>query len=77
MHLGPTIVENKEPGKTATMSKLLLQIRYRIRIGYVADDKIISLHIRQLWALPATYAVHIYAKSGIYIQNILQVSMEE
>jgi len=34
-----------------TMSKLLPQIRYWIRTGYVASDKIISLHIPQLYSI--------------------------
>ena len=34
-----------------TMSKLLPQIRYWIRTGYVASDKIISLHIPKLYSI--------------------------
>jgi hypothetical protein len=34
-----------------TMSKLLPQIRYWIRTGYVASGKIISLHIPQLYSI--------------------------
>jgi len=35
----------------ATMIKLLPQVRYWIRTGYVASDKIISLHIPQLYSI--------------------------
>jgi molybdopterin converting factor small subunit len=34
-----------------TMSKLLPQIRYWIRTGYVASDKIVSLHIPKLYSI--------------------------
>ncbi len=49
---GSAIVASGKLGQLQqTMSKLLPQIRYWIRTGFVASGKIISLHIPQLYAI--------------------------
>jgi molybdopterin converting factor small subunit len=45
------VAKNKLVQLQETMSKLLPQIRYWIRTGYVASAKIISLHIPQLYSI--------------------------
>ena len=45
------VAKGKLVGLHETMSKLLPQIRYWIRTGFVANGKIISLHIPQLYSI--------------------------
>jgi hypothetical protein len=45
------VAKSKLVGLHETMSKLLPQIRYWIRTGFVASGKIISLHIPQLYSI--------------------------
>lgn len=45
------VAKNKLVGLHQTMTKLLPQIRYWLRTGWVASGKIISLHIPQLYSI--------------------------
>ena len=51
LHKYGIVAKTKLGQLQATMSKLLPQIRYWIRTGYVASGKIINLHIPQLYSI--------------------------